>query len=779
MLHMNFNADFRVCEDDLAHPDIFIRDWVFPFDQHQVEMIDKNRLFLHTVNFRLLMSLHDPGERNRWFPSITNNIFYIGSTGLMIDLTGSVFRNDVLSIVAINAYGQPVLLKNTSEFQTPYPMLRAYAITNNQFNYANYDDQGAAEAIANRLGIEKDKPFDFINVEKYGFCSTWWVYKATNPMTREIYFENSNGSPVFGVSVVSGNISGNEVLLLPSRQIGKMNELWPVNVVLMPPPPLPLFRLGDIYKMPFNPIIITESLTVADSVRNSYNNSHDKPIVTTWFHGKTGIEYTDWGPLRDRKVFYYLPVLEDQRRTEEATNTALALYHHLDTIFDKRRLKFQIVTVDQFQKIQIYNSYDFCKLCSDLGVRRPQYIIDFDNGLHDVSAITEKKPIEYLISPIISSHTFALLFAPSAVGKSWLSMSIGMALATGKSVCSKWTVSKARNVLYIAGEMDKDEINNRFLILKKYYNPVAENAGKMKYKICQKDLGSEDGQEEIEEYLEYLDSHETHISLLILDNLNCLVSNGEFKSSWDKFFFWLSKLQQNFSPLAILLVHHTNKGGEFSGTAAIKNRLDLMIKAQSHDPIQEKIDKLSIKENGNQLDKIIMDLKRYYQPEIPMYISYEKVRSLSKKEAMPFTITFNPEKPDSGWVVTEPEYLKNVSDISHSSEQIQQEIHAPDDDTQRTKQNIPRKKKKTFPYVVEILASKETPTFLAYLIEEIKNVDLTKKWRDFDKKEKFIVANYLRVRNGESASMIAKRYGRSIRTIQSALNSKYYKWGTN
>lgn len=774
---MNYNADFRVCEDDPAHPDIFIRDVVFPCDPHAVEKIDKNGLFLSTVNFRLLMSLHDPGERNRWFPSsIINNIFYIGSTGLMIDLAGSVFKNDVLSILAKKKSGEFVLLN--SIFQTPYPMLRAYAFTNNLVQYANYDDQGAAEAIANHLGIEKDKPFDFIDVEKYGFCSTWWVYKSLNPMAREIHFENSNGSPVFGVSVVSGSISGNEVLFLPSRQIGKMNELWPVNVVLMPPPPLPLFRLGDIHKMPFNPIIITESLTVADRVRKSYSNLHDKPIVTTWFHGKEGIEYTDWGPLRDRKVSYYLPVIKDHCRTEQATATALALYHHLDTIFDKRRLKFQIVTVDQSQKIRIYRPYDFCKLCSDLEIRRPPYIIDFDNGVEDVSSITRKRPIDYLISPIISSHTFALLFAPSAVGKSWLSMSIGMALATGKSVCSKWTVSKARNVLYIAGEMDKDEINNRFLILKKYYNPVAGSTGKMKYKICQKDLGSDDGQDEIEDYLEYFDSHETHISLLILDNLNCLVSNGEFKSAWDKFFFWLSKLQQKFSPLAILLVHHTNKGGEFSGTAAIKNRLDLMIKAQSHDPIQEKIDKLSMKENGNQLDKIIIDLKRYYQPEIPMYISYEKVRSLSKKEAMPFTITFNPEKPDSGWVVTEPEYLNDVTDISHGSEEIPQEIHLTDDNTQKKQQGIPRKKNKTSPYTVQIQATKETPTFLAYLTKEIAKVDITKKWRDFNQAEKFIVANYFRERNGESASMIAKRFGRSMRTIQSALNSKYYKWGS-
>ena len=772
---MNYNDDLRIFVNDPASPETFIRDVVCPRDQHFVEKIDKNELFLSTVNFRLLMSLHDPEERNRWHPSVDDNKIYIGSTGFSIDLNGGVFRNDVLSIIATDRFGCPFFLKSLPEFQTTYPMLRAYAIINNLTEYARYDDQRAAEAIANHFKIDKEKPFYSIDVEKYGFCSSWVVYKALNP--HEILFENANGSPVFGISVTGNNLT-NEILLLPSRPIGKMMELWPVNVALMPSSPLPLFRLGDIHKRDHNPIIIAESLTLADSVKKDYGNLHDKPIVTTWFQGKDGIDHTDWSPLRDRNVSYYLPISEDHSRTEEAINTAFALYHNLYNNFDKKRLRFNIVAVDRSQRTHCYKPYDFCRLCSEFGIRRPLYIRDYIHELHDVSEITEKRSIDYLVSPIISTHTMALLFAPSAVGKSWLSMSIGMALATGKPVCSKWNVTRARNVLYVAGEMDDAEIDNRFLVLKKTYNLNAWDKDKLKYKICQKDLGQKDGQAEIEDYLEYLNSQRTHISLLILDNLNSLVANAEYKSSWDKFFVWVSRLKTKFSPLAVLIVHHTNKDGDFLGTSAIKNRLDLMIKAQSYDPVQKQIEKFSRGEGKNQLDMFISELKRDYLPEIPMYISFEKVRSLSKKQVTPFTITFNPERPDLGWIVTEPEYLKNIVTkdqddgipITIGDAPAAVEKKLPDDSVQPSDIEAS---------TTEPKADKDTlddrQNFLQSLQDGISQVDLTKKWLDFTEKEKFIVANYLREKQRLSANKIALRYGISMRTVQSALNNKKFK----
>lgn len=747
----------------------FIKEKLFYQNKIIKESLDKETIFLSTVNFRLLQSLFDPQERRRWFPSVDRGLLVAGDTGVIFDLNQDIFSDNILNICVRDSVGNVSIYRMHPAFaNTRYPILRTYALNNSRFSYAVPDDMMAAEAIAPSLGIDINKPFACIDVEKYGFFHSWMVH---NPQNEQILFENINGIQSWGV--ILRHDSEGKVLLSPSIPIGRHPALWPAGIELMPSPPLPLFQLGEIYHFPKRKIILTESLLLADHMKKM-RFSPDDPIVTTWFHGKDGIEYTDWGPLRDREVFYCLAItgiLDDDRN---AALTALSLYHHLYQTIGRSQLKFRIITIDKWQETRIYKSDDFCKLCSDLNIRRPVYIRDFSAELENASLITFKEKINYLISPIITNNTLAILFAPSGVGKSWLSMSIGVALASGKSVCSKWQVSQACNVLYVAGEMDKCEINNRLLILKKHYGLNSNSCGTLRYKLCDKDLGAEEGQEELESSLDYLDSHNEHTALLILDNLNCLVANAEHKSAWDKFFTWISRLKKKFAPLAILIIHHTNKEGEVAGTAAIKNRLDLMIKAQSNDPIQEKIDKLASREEQSPLDTLVEQLQKRYQTEIPMHISFEKVRSLSKKQATPFTMTFNPEKPELGWIVTEPEYLQKLYVESTASSvddgSIYLKIEGEESDHEEVESLSPDAEQKD----ANVLSGSKND-FVKRLTEEISQIDLSKTWRGFSGNEKFIVSNYLREAQGLSAKKISDRYNVSLRTIQNALNNKKFK----
>ena len=53
-----------------------------------------------------------------------------------------------------------------------------------------------------------------------------------------------------------------------------------------------------------------------------------------------------------------------------------------------------------------------------------------------------------------------MLYAPRGVGKSWLSLSIGLAVAGGASLL-RWSAPRQRNVLYIDGEMPLVSLQER------------------------------------------------------------------------------------------------------------------------------------------------------------------------------------------------------------------------------------------------------------------------------------------------------------------------------
>ena len=67
---------------------------------------------------------------------------------------------------------------------------------------------------------------------------------------------------------------------------------------------------------------------------------------------------------------------------------------------------------------------------------------------------------EMLLSPILPERSLAMLYAPRGVGKSWLGLSIGLAVAAGESLL-RWSAPRQRNVLYVDGEMPLVSLQER------------------------------------------------------------------------------------------------------------------------------------------------------------------------------------------------------------------------------------------------------------------------------------------------------------------------------
>jgi putative DNA primase/helicase len=180
---------------------------------------------------------------------------------------------------------------------------------------------------------------------------------------------------------------------------------------------------------------------------------------------------------------------------------------------------------------------------------------------------------EMLLSPILPERSLAMLYAPRGVGKSWLSLSIGLAVAGGASLL-RWSAPRQRKVLYVDGEMPLVSLQERLKAISLGFSDGIPNDG---FRILAADqiesginLCSEEGQRSLEPLLHNID-------LLIIDNLSTLCTSGSESASeaWVPMQNWLLKLRRR--GVAVLLVHHAGVNGRQRGTSRREDALDTVI----------------------------------------------------------------------------------------------------------------------------------------------------------------------------------------------------------
>ncbi len=84
-------------------------------------------------------------------------------------------------------------------------------------------------------------------------------------------------------------------------------------------------------------------------------------------------------------------------------------------------------------------------------------------GLQEFLSL-ELPPRAMLLSPILPERSLSMLYAPRGMGKSWLALSIGMAIASGAPLL-RWTVPRPRRVLFVDGEMLLADLQTRLATL--------------------------------------------------------------------------------------------------------------------------------------------------------------------------------------------------------------------------------------------------------------------------------------------------------------------------
>ncbi len=189
---------------------------------------------------------------------------------------------------------------------------------------------------------------------------------------------------------------------------------------------------------------------------------------------------------------------------------------------------------------------------------------------------------EYLLEPWLKQETPVLLWAPTGVGKTMLSLSIALAVAGGGELLG-WKAAKSRKVLIVDGEMHIEDLTERSKMLADTVEGIDKEAAVRNTTILARqyqkpdskfpDLATEDGQRVVLEMIQ-----EGDFELVILDNFSTLamVEDENSASAMNPIIEFLMKMKQ--AKVACVLVHHSGKGeGTYRGSSKLETTFEVTL----------------------------------------------------------------------------------------------------------------------------------------------------------------------------------------------------------
>jgi putative DNA primase/helicase len=183
-------------------------------------------------------------------------------------------------------------------------------------------------------------------------------------------------------------------------------------------------------------------------------------------------------------------------------------------------------------------------------------------------------PPQMLLGAMLPRGSLTLLSGPRGVGKTFLALSMALAVASGGAVL-RWRAERPARVLYVDGEMPRATLIERLGALAAGAGlvPVGDHLrllaaeGDAQIRL---DLGTEEGRARIEEASAGAD-------LLVLDSLSVLLRDGRANPNrtWLQVENWLLNLRRR--GLAVLVVHNGVAGRAGSETTRHADVVDTAI----------------------------------------------------------------------------------------------------------------------------------------------------------------------------------------------------------
>lgn len=191
--------------------------------------------------------------------------------------------------------------------------------------------------------------------------------------------------------------------------------------------------------------------------------------------------------------------------------------------------------------------------------------------------IAQKLPeLEVLLAPWLFQKNLCMVHARRGVGKTHFAMACAFAVAGGGKYLG-WQAPRARDVLYVDGEMPEQLMQRRLRELAAG-GSIGALPGTLRIVTPDPqdkpmpDIATLAGQAEIDALVR------DDTALIVLDNLSCLMRSGGAENeseSWVPVSEWL--LRHRRAGRAILLVHHSGKSGAQRGASKREDLLDVVV----------------------------------------------------------------------------------------------------------------------------------------------------------------------------------------------------------
>lgn len=184
-------------------------------------------------------------------------------------------------------------------------------------------------------------------------------------------------------------------------------------------------------------------------------------------------------------------------------------------------------------------------------------------------------PRTFILEPILPVKSIAMLYSWRGSGKTFFTLELTYSIAVGAGNVFCWDIPQARPVLYVDGEMDSTELQERVQQIVIAHESKFPEPGMMRFitpdlEERTPEIITADGRRRIEDQLRGGE-------LLILDNLSSLIPSGEERETedWAIVQEWLLKLRR--CGFTTLFCHHAGKGGGQRGTSNREDVLNLVI----------------------------------------------------------------------------------------------------------------------------------------------------------------------------------------------------------
>jgi len=183
-------------------------------------------------------------------------------------------------------------------------------------------------------------------------------------------------------------------------------------------------------------------------------------------------------------------------------------------------------------------------------------------------------PRRPVLAPWLREKGTAMIYSPRGVGKTFLDLSAGYAIASGASFL-EWSAPDPRRVLYVDGEMTAVEMQHRLAaIVSGFSREAAPDYFRMlSADVTERglpDLATPEGQREFDDVID-------DVEVAILDNISTLCRSGKENEAegWQSVQDWA--LAHRRAGRSLVFVHHAGKGGNQRGTSKREDVLDTVI----------------------------------------------------------------------------------------------------------------------------------------------------------------------------------------------------------